>query len=429
MAEVTWKPLTATEALRQFQRRGRLQLPSYSFEDWKTAAHAVGFTVAKSTWADILGDVHAAVEAAIRDGTTYEEFARRLTPLLQAKGWWGKDLAEDPKTGKDEVVQLGSPRRLRTIFDTNLRTSYAAGHWERIQRTAKARPWLMYTAVMDGRTRDPHKRWHGTILRWDHDWWNTHFPPNGWGCRCSVIQLSDAQLKRLGLTPTETPPNDGTIVWENLRTDVTEEVPKGIDPGWNYHVGKAAGPPVSTQALDAIAAEMEAHPLPTFEDLDRPKVRHVPEEVRPEAPARWPTLRDLVDHGTDETAARAEIEQRFRTLFGLEGRDSVVIPDVEGANVMVSMDMLAYALDKGQGREAFLPWVKATIEQPFEIWAVPYRRRDGSVQMRRRYIGVFRTKRTTIMVVADRIGQDWLIFNGYPHSGIDAQREGYLLYP
>lgn len=27
-------------------------------------------------------------------------------------------------------------------------------------------------------------------LRHDHPFWDTHFPPNGWGCKCRVVAVA-----------------------------------------------------------------------------------------------------------------------------------------------------------------------------------------------------------------------------------------------
>ena len=75
---------------------------------------------------------------------------------------------------------------------------------------------------------DPrHRRWHGTILRHDHAFWQTHFPPCGWHCRCTVQSLSDADLERFGLTPSPQPPGDWdrTRPWINRRTGTVQDVP------------------------------------------------------------------------------------------------------------------------------------------------------------------------------------------------------------
>ena len=195
--------------------------------------HAAEFTVARSIGYDILGDISDAMHKAIANGTTLADFSKTLTPVLKAKGWWGKVERED-----GEVVQLGSQRRLETIFNVNMRTSYAAGRWEQIQRTKADLPYLMYSCVLDKRTRPAHRAWHGTILHVDDPWWEVHYPPCGWNCRCTVIQLTRRQAERRGIT--KTPPSGPPTRWFNPGTGQTMEVPYGIDPGWGYNPGKAA---------------------------------------------------------------------------------------------------------------------------------------------------------------------------------------------
>ena len=78
-------------------------------------------------------------------------------------------------------------------------------------------------SVLDERTRPEHSAWHDTILRWDDPWWETHYPPNGWRCRCLVQQLSDEDLAAFDFTPSQGPPPGGTETrpWTNKRTGKT----------------------------------------------------------------------------------------------------------------------------------------------------------------------------------------------------------------
>ncbi len=145
-----------------------------------------------------------------------------------------------PESQKKVVAQLGSPRRLRTIFDTNPRMSSAAGRWERVERLKKRMPYLRYSAVRDSRTRAAHAGWHGTILPVDDPFCETHAPPNGWHCRCKLIQLSERQMKRRGFKPSPAP-EIKTRPWTNKRTGETIEVPEGIAPGFAYNVGRTGG--------------------------------------------------------------------------------------------------------------------------------------------------------------------------------------------
>ena len=78
---------------------------------------------------DLLRDIRGALDRALAEGRTMEQFRAGIEPVLRASGWWGKRTLTDPLTGETREVQLGSARRLRVIFDTNMRTAYAAGRW------------------------------------------------------------------------------------------------------------------------------------------------------------------------------------------------------------------------------------------------------------------------------------------------------------
>lgn len=163
-----------------FLRAKRLR-PSFSHLDVSAQEHAAAFTVAKSTGFDILKDVRDALDRHLADGGTLRTFSQQLTPVLQEKGWWGRQEVEDPRTGQRVRAQLGSPRRLRTIFRANMRSARAAGQWERIQRTKRTHPYILYTRSPSRERRREHLAWVGTLLPADDPWWKTHFPPNGWG--------------------------------------------------------------------------------------------------------------------------------------------------------------------------------------------------------------------------------------------------------
>lgn len=207
--------------------------PSWDWRDVAPYEHAVSFTVAKSAGYDILADIKAALSDARRNYKDYGAFVNDLEPLLRRKGWWGK--ARDPKTGK--IVQLGSLRRLRTIYWANMTTAKAAGQWERAWFTREIRPYLVYETSSAENKRPLHLTWVGTILPVEHPWWRTHYPPNGWLCQCRVRQVSPAVARRLGYDPEKPAPDDGAYRWKNRRTGEVMRVPNGIDPGWDSNPG------------------------------------------------------------------------------------------------------------------------------------------------------------------------------------------------
>lgn len=228
--------LTPEQALDWFKAKG-LAI-TFDWRDMIGQEHERAFTIAKMLDVDLLKTARDAVESAIANGDSFHQFKKDLVPELQKAGWWGKKTVVDPQTGQAVNAQLGSPHRLATIFRTNLQTAYAAGQWEEIERTKASHPWLMYDAVDDHRTRPEHASWDGLTYPADDAFWRTHYPPNGWNCRCTVIQLTDEQAASLGKPKGSPPYSAGSYKWTNPRTGKTYQVPNGLDPGWDHHHGK-----------------------------------------------------------------------------------------------------------------------------------------------------------------------------------------------
>lgn len=185
--------LAPEKAVEFFRPKGLAT--SFAWQDMLHEEHDHYFTIAKMLDLDLLGDMKKYVDRAISEGWTRTQFVERLIPDLMVRGWWGRQEMIDPATGETVEAQLGSVRRLKTIYDTNLRTSYAAGHWERIETNKRTAPYVMYSAILDGRTRAAHAAWNGKILRHDDPWWKSHTPPNGWNCFPAGTHVrADAQL-------------------------------------------------------------------------------------------------------------------------------------------------------------------------------------------------------------------------------------------
>lgn len=225
------------EAVDALRRRGTNLFASDHWAEVWQEQHQAGFTVARSAGFDILKDIHTELMKAMESGTTFTDFKRNLVPTLQKKGWWGKTTVTDPVSGEKKTVQLGSIRRLQTIFDVNMRVSFAQGRWEQQQSVKEDFPYLRYEGILDSRIRPLHRLWHGTILPMDHPWWKTHYPPNGWRCRCDAVAVSDDDLEENGWQVTDIPADGAPVTWVNPATGEVMEVPAGIDPGWAYNPG------------------------------------------------------------------------------------------------------------------------------------------------------------------------------------------------
>ncbi|ORE85385.1 phage minor head protein [Aurantimonas sp. 22II-16-19i] len=310
--------LPFTEAIAALERRGATLKPQFSWlDDWQ-ADHATMFTVAKSAGFDVLGDIFEAYSKALSEGRTFRDFSRELTPALQAKGWWGRQLVTDPLTGEQTIAHLGSTRRLATIFDANMRVSYAAGHWSSFARNKAARPFLRYVHLEGQENpRLQHQAWHNTVLLVDDPWWNTHACPNGWGCKCTLQSLSQRDVDRLlsqGVPLKFEAPVGGSREWLNKRTGEIQRVPDGIDPGWAYNPGKAGFEAQRTIGAEKLARSAEGA-AKLADSGDGPaiaaeaRIRHAAELVREPALGSLLEAAKTFDH-TDRSEASSKAGRR-----------------------------------------------------------------------------------------------------------------------
>lgn len=215
---------------------------------WKDA-NVKAFTVAKVAKADILQDIRSQVEKVLASGDTFETFKKNLTPTLQAKGWWGKKVVKLPaELGGRETVQLGSPWRLETIYRTNLQTAYMAGRYKQQWADRFIEPFWQFVSVLDSKTRPAHAALNGKVFKATDPFWETHYPPLGFNCRCRVRGLSKADMDEQGLTLDTA---QGNTVIKNVVTqgkphpmagwrDPKTNIVHFPDPGFDYNPAKSS---------------------------------------------------------------------------------------------------------------------------------------------------------------------------------------------
>ncbi|HDL7686820.1 TPA: minor capsid protein [Yersinia enterocolitica] len=190
---MTLKP---EEAIRYFESKG--YTIGFNWHDVEARAHATAFTVAGILKQDVLEDVRQGLSDSLRNGTTFEQFKKQLIPVLEQKGWMGKGLVADAD-GVLEGKQL-TPRRLKTIFQTNMQSAYNAGRYEEQLANAEFRPYWERVAVMDRLTRPKHAALNGFTARYDDPVWQFMYPPDGYRCRCRVRARSEADISRHNIT-------------------------------------------------------------------------------------------------------------------------------------------------------------------------------------------------------------------------------------
>jgi hypothetical protein len=77
---------------------------------------------------------------------------------------------------------------LRTEYNTAVASARQATNWRKYQETKHLYPNLEYIRTRSAEPRNVHLEWVGTVRRIEDKWWNTHYPPSAWNCKCSVKQ-------------------------------------------------------------------------------------------------------------------------------------------------------------------------------------------------------------------------------------------------
>jgi hypothetical protein len=235
--------------------RGRLGnlVPTATWRDLMREQHDRAFMVAGAAKADLLADLAAAVERAIVDGESLSQFRARFADIVARNGWTGYTGSGTP---------AGIAWRTRVIYRTNAATSYAAGRLAQLQEF----PIWVYRHGGSQDPRPQHLAWDGLTLPANHPFWQTHSPPNGWGCSCYVVGAStEAGARRVGGNPQSELPEG----WDRRASN--GRLP-GIDAGWDYQPGASV--------VDEIASSVAGKTVSWPHELARAYMESVPVGIR-----------------------------------------------------------------------------------------------------------------------------------------------------
>ncbi|MGQ0700388.1 MAG: PBECR2 nuclease fold domain-containing protein [Panacagrimonas sp.] len=407
MAAAEYGSLPFSEQIEFF--RQKVPLGTRAWTDIWEGEHARAFVVAGAMKDELLVDLRGSIDKAISEGTTLETFRKDFDQIVATHGW---------------SYNGGRNWRTRVIYETNLRTSYQAARFKQMEEIKALRPFWEYRhsdLVQD--PRPEHLAWDGLVLSADDPFWKTHYPPNGWGCQCTVFALSKRDLKARGKRrPDRAPEVEYETRTVGLRgpNPRTLEVPKGIDPGWGYNPGEAAwGRAITQQSIDRnLVGKWIPLEGQTFEGLGRPGAMPRSSALASIAVSRARTIED----------ARAILRSSI-------GGDQATLVDPVGARVVIDqrlVDHYAQSASRLDGRERYLPLLPELIREPYEIW-VQFAREEstGMIGLRRRYLRNFDVGggRSVVLIVQAEKG-GWFSFDYFHRNAaaMDKMRQGFLVW-
>ncbi len=130
---------------------------------------------------------------------------------------------------------------LETLVRTQVQMSYSAGRWSMLQDPdIQSMLWgFEYSAVGDARTRANHEALDGVTFKKDDQQLSTLWPPNGYNCRCTMLEHYEE-------------PDPQKPLPDTVDIDGVEVLPKP-DVGWDFNPGEVIHSKVSLPELSASA--------------------------------------------------------------------------------------------------------------------------------------------------------------------------------
>jgi len=128
---------------------------------------------------------------------------------------------------KEAAEKLGEKYNvtwMRSEYDNAIAGAQNAARWTEYEKNADIMPNLQYQTVGDGSVRESHQLLNGIVRPMKDSFWNTNYPPNGWGCRCEALQVPNDEK----VTPKEQIPQ--TPIAPMFRTNLAKQgliFPKG----------------------------------------------------------------------------------------------------------------------------------------------------------------------------------------------------------
>ena len=339
--------------------RNKIPLPTNGWQDVYASQHDQAFSVAGANKTAIVEDFLTAIQAAVVDGETLQDFRKRFDSIVESHGW-----SYNGERGW----------RSKLIYETNIRQTSNAGREAQMAEPGfqKLFPYSQYRHSGATHYRPEHKAWDGLTLPANDGFWLAHSPSNGYFCKCKKFPVSDRQLKRLGKTTPDPAPSISYKEHIDKRTGEVKQIPKGIDPGFEYTPNQSV----------LRQRSLTQHEPPT-------KLANIPigPNIKPELPSPTPIKpNDILDDGlTDQ-----QYVDHFMDQFGSK---SLVFSDVLGEPLQIN-DLLfkdakgELKVSKDNVRHRYMKLLAKAIISPDEVWGIlePDISRPGKYRLKRRFI-------------------------------------------
>ncbi|MGL4561946.1 MAG: phage minor head protein [Brevinema sp.] len=212
---------TFDEAREFFETR--LKLPATVFHEASNEMKKYAFTISSLVKEGVIIDVSEKLLESYDKGTSFHKFKKELRS----------------SSFSQELEEL-TDRQIELIYTQNMNSAYSYGRYQGLIGSVEIFPNWEYITIGDERVRSSHRALQGTIRTYNDPFWKSHYPPNGFRCRC-IVEVSD-----------EEPNGNGVPIWDKETVEKAFEdgiYPKAldlnraiqVDMGFDHNIGEMNG--------------------------------------------------------------------------------------------------------------------------------------------------------------------------------------------
>lgn len=165
--------------------------------------------ISRPEYQKLIDETYKVFDSAIRDNDIPEEMMRALqsdaflfgslkthAQLLEADSLLTKDgRVKSYRELDDEFRKLNveyNQNYLEAEYQFAVNSSQMAAKWAELDEDGRYN--LQYRTASDDRVRPEHAELEGITLPKDDAFWLEYYPPNGWNCRCTVVEVRKSKF-------------------------------------------------------------------------------------------------------------------------------------------------------------------------------------------------------------------------------------------
>lgn len=152
----------------------------------QTHADILDSTFAKAEMSDSMRENLQRSDYIFSGFKTFHELGEAFPSLLDENG--NKKPFNQFLNDVKEIDKTYNERYLRAEYNFATASSEMAAKWEQFAQDEEEY-YLQYRTANDGAVRPEHAALHDVTLPASDSFWDSYYPPNGWNCRCTVVQV------------------------------------------------------------------------------------------------------------------------------------------------------------------------------------------------------------------------------------------------